>query len=173
MITKRAKKVLTITALCACVSGGVFGGAFWYVAKQGDVLQERAQAVADNATQAQTYQALERLLEESVDERNQLQTYILNESATIDFLSDIETIAAQSGVVITTDTLTVTEATNFDTLLVQFTLEGETSDVAAVIQILETLPYKSHVDSLTIATRPDEEPPVTAVVQLAVSLAKI
>lgn len=173
MITKHAKKVATITAVSAILSGGMFGSSLWYVSSQGALLTERAQAVADHTTQAKTYQGLERLLDDSTNERQQLHEFILTEAATIDFLADIERVAAQSGVTITTDTLTVAEAKSFNTLTVQFSIEGEAGPVAAMIQILETLPYKSYVDSLSLTTRSSATPPVTAVVRLAVSLANI
>lgn len=175
MITARAKKIVVVAAVCGIASVTGFAGALYYVSGQGVVLRERAQAVADHAIQQQTYEALASLLESTKTERDELNQYILTEDETIDFLAEIEGMAAAEGVLITTDALTVIEVkdTDFNTLKINLSLAGQPSAMLTVLQILETLPYMSYVNKLSLDTTPIAETGITAKVELMVTLAKI
>ncbi len=175
MVTTRAKKILGIAIMCGVSSVAGFAGALYYVSGQGVVLRERAQAVADHAIQQQTYESLASLLETTKAEREELNHYILTEDETIDFLAEIEALAAAEQVLITTDALTVVEKkdTSFNTLKVNLSLVGSPVAVQTVLQILETLPYMSYVNMLTIDQSMQNDAGVTAKVELMVTLAKL
>lgn len=170
MLTPRAKRIVVVASVCGIISVASFAAAFVYVAKQGATLRERAQAVANHAVQQQTYQALAALVTSTKDDREELYRYLVTEAETIDFLAEIEGLAATKGVTITTDTLTVEEGKDFNTLKINLTLAGEERPIHDVIQILETLPYMSYINRLKLSTDPAGV--VTGTVELRVMLAK-
>jgi hypothetical protein len=170
MITKRAKRLVVVATICGFVSVAAFGAAFVYVSVQGKMLRERAQAVADHAVQQQTYQALATLLTSTQREREELMQYVLTEDATIDFLAEIESMAAAEGVTITTDALTVENGKDFNTLKASFSLEGDAAAIHAVVAIMETLPYMSYINRLELNRGVEAD--ATATVELWVMLAK-
>lgn len=172
MVTKRAQKLAIIALLAGLGSMGAFAGSLYYVYVQGVSLQARAQAVADHATQEQTYAQLAGLLESSAAERSELGTYILTESETIDFLAEIESLEAVGGTSINPDSLTVVDGKEYNTLLVELTVEGQEPAVFAVVQILEQLPYVSYLNQITISRDLAVPDTVVAKLQLAVTLAK-
>jgi hypothetical protein len=175
MITKHAKR-MCITAsvlfVVVCIS---FVFACWYLYTQSTLLHERAQLVADNSLRQQAHYKLGQTLESTTIERDTLRTYILTESGAIDFLSDVETDAAQIGVVLKTDTLKPTSGKVYDTLTVQFTISGTEAAVHTMVQALETLPYQSHISKLSITNTAETEAVksiTTGVVELVISLLK-
>ncbi len=150
MITARAKKVMVVAVVCGVASVVSFAGAFMYVIGQGKTLREQAQAVADHAVQQKTYEALAALVASTKTDREEMQHYVLTEDETITFLADTEAMATAQGVTISTDALTVVNGKDFNTLKVNFTLEGDARSVHAVIQVLETLPYMSYINRLSL-----------------------
>ncbi len=172
MVTKRAQKLAIIALLTGVGSMVAFAGSLYYVYIQGVSLQTRAQAVADHATQEQTYAQLTALLESSAIERRELATYILTESDTIGFLAEIESLELQGGIDITANSLTPVDGKEYNVLLVDLSVEGSDAAVFEVVQILEQLPYMSYVDKITIARDPMVPDSVVATLQLAVTLAK-
>lgn len=173
MFTVRAKKVSVFALVLLVLSLVGLVLALTYIVKLGTTLIEHAQTVADHNARQQTYEELQSLSNRTATDRSALQTYILSEDETIDFLATIESMAVTQGVTLETNTLSVVEGGTFNTLKVNFSITGQEDDVRRMISILETLPYPSTIERLGITWGTNEQlDQVSSVVDLAVSLQK-
>lgn len=82
-----------------------------------------------------------------------LRSYVLlSEADAITFLSKVESLAAASGVSIRTVELKEEKINDpsFNELAATFSLRGENEAVERTIKLLEVLPYRSHIERLTL-----------------------
>lgn len=122
-----------------------------YVQNKGDELLNQTKEIADFEAREQTYRDLERLVDDTQLDRDELRAHILTEDETIDFLATIEQIAIEQGVELTTDSLQVTEEKGlFDTLSIAYTIEGSKERVETMLLLLETLPYHAFISDLSL-----------------------
>ncbi len=181
MLTKRSKQIGVLAVLSTMTALVVVGGGFYWVLQQGNALSEQAQAVADYANRESTYHTLEQILTDTAIQRIELEKYTLTESDTIDFLTSMESMAQLYGVLLTTDALNVAEGKGkevFDTLHINMTMTGSEAAVMSVLKILETLPYASRIEGMTVQyghfkSGETGTADVRASVQLAVSILSV
>lgn len=115
-------------------------------------LRDRVQAIATDKAQEEERYETERLLEETQDERAALSYFVLTEGSVINFITDIEKIAASLGLEFNTQTITPEETKdkNFDELSMKFSFSGTQSSVEKMISVFETIPHHSYIRELNL-----------------------
>jgi hypothetical protein len=163
--------ILIIACLYLLAAGAVMAWFLYMVFSSGIELQKRVDMIANKNAKVKMYTGLERVIETSVSEREELATYVLTQGGTSNFLTSIEAVAANVGVSLTTQSLTVVpQKSKFDELSVEFIIAGSEASVSRMLSVLEALPYHSRVQKLAFAKMETGE--VRASVGLTVSLAK-
>lgn len=172
MITQHTKNI-TIIATLFCV-GTVSGLVFFliHIHQAGAKLNELSAVIANSDAQRQQNIELQRLLKETSDERMQLESLLLTENETIVFLTEIENIARNYNVAVTTKSLQVVaeEKGGRDNLVIQFEIEGTDSSAKKFIRLLEELPYASQLTQLKITKTKDGENTFSGTIELSLSL---
>lgn len=151
MITKQTKFiggtaaalfVLVIVALVVAV---------YSILVQGERLQNQMALLADVTAQQQRAGEVDRILEASGADREELATLFLTEADTIDFLATIEEAARNRGIELTTESLKVEEPKDEPAVLViNFTFSGQPAEVREFITLLESVPYGSYLTDLQV-----------------------
>lgn len=172
MMDTRTKIILGVAILYVCASLM----SIWWVTHAtnvaGKTLAEYTQVIADKIAQDQTYSELKKLVSETEAEREQLATYVLSESNTITFLADIEAVSVKKGVDLTIDSLDVAVTKgDFDNLVIPMSITGDAQLVQHMIEVLEKIPYHSHLESLHFS-RASNASDATLRVTLVVSIEK-
>ncbi len=124
------------------------------ISDSGEELELRMEVVGSNKVIQDRYDNLQVILRESAAERTQLSDYLLTEGKTINFLSEIEGLARQLGVEVVTDSLTVNSLPNpdFQTVDLKLRASGGKASITRFISLLETLPYYSSLNSLSLSS---------------------
>ncbi len=139
-----------VTAVCA-VTIVFFAGALYMLSQKKEALSISVAQIATARARESELAALARLVDSTQSERVELHTRVLGEEGVIDFLSLIETLAKEQGVVLITKALTVEDAPpSFESLKVTLSLSGSNDALLHVLEILEVLPYQASVVSATV-----------------------
>ena len=80
--------ILATTYLLVAVAGVAW--MLYEVSASGSALKERVAAIADKNAKVKAYTELSQLMEDTQGERTELQQYVLTESQTSRFLTDVE-----------------------------------------------------------------------------------
>lgn len=154
----------TRTKIVALISLGIFIAAliayaffFRMVAEHKENLMAERIRAAEAEMQRKALSQLEAAVASSVEDREKIRKFILEEEDIIEFLSRIETTARAQGVSITTDNLTVSEKNpDFEELQVTLRVEGSFDGVVRMLRILEELPQQSSLTQVGL-TRTTKE----------------
>lgn len=133
-------------------------GAVWFyhlVSLQLTEYTEQVQLLVDAEAVDQTTAALANDLEASVTERAELENYILDVVQIAQFLETVERYAAQKNLTIASNSLRTQEPDTVDasavaTVAVPYVLQGERSAVIEFLELMETLPYHSQIQSVRL-----------------------
>lgn len=149
-----SKRTLTNLIISASIFAIVVGGvlfAFFHVLHSSQTLEEQIAAVAAQTQQEETLLRLQRIAQNSVEARDELGSYfLLRESDSIAFLSEIETIAPTVGVDLETTGLVQITQDNKDWIQATFSITGSRENVQRFVQILENIPYVSRITSVNM-----------------------
>lgn len=151
MITQKTK-IFAVSAFLIFL-GSIVGISFigQYVQSKGEELKKQTKEIADFDARDQSYKELEKLVVSTQSDRDELDTYVLTEDETIDFLALIEQTAKKQLVELSTDSLKVTEEKGlFDTLVISYTVEGQKERVLSMLSLLETLPYHAFISNVSL-----------------------
>jgi hypothetical protein len=172
MVTKKTKIVGFASALFFGITCLVLLGMGRYIQTKGNELLQQSKEIANHEARTQKYNELEKLVEDTKENREELSTYVLTEDKTIDFLSIIEKIAVEQGVELVTDSLKVVEQDElFDTLVISFSVLGPKERAYTMLQIFETLPYHAFVSGISFVFDADAPAPTAeGTIELTVSL---
>lgn len=144
--------ILLLAALSA------FAGFTYIVSKKKGELEVQLQAAAAAKAHERELSSLVRVVKETQDEREELNTYMLTEGEIIGFLSLIETVAKEQGVELKTSQLTEQEASvTFERLNIRTLVSGPYAAVARTLAIFEELPYQSSLPNVALTKRDDEQ----------------
>lgn len=152
-MSDRTKTNLIIAIVSFVVTAAAVFFVIVYVTGQGTVLQEQIKALEEQSTQEASLLRLKRIAEESTDDRALVGSFFLQqESDSIDFLNQIETLAPQVGVSLQTRGLDQIndKTTKTDWVEVSFTFSGSRASVQRFIEILETVSYISRVTNIEL-----------------------
>jgi len=126
------------------------------ISAEGTLLREQVAAMNAEQAQRDALNRLERMADESTDDRASLVSHFLQqESDSINFLNQIESLAPSAGVSLQTDSLQkITDPETSSTWIeVGFTFSGSKENVQKFVSVLEHVPYLSHITSLKLAAR--------------------
>lgn len=130
--------------------------AVYKIIADGEMLKEQVTVLATEQAQENSYYRLQKINEDSKDERALLGSYFLRQSSdSIDFLNKVEELAPQAGVNLVTETLEdiADKKTGTKWIEVEFSFSGSQADVERFVQILERLPYYSQISSASLRAR--------------------
>lgn len=151
MIHRRTKIIALIAALLFSGALLVYAGFTVLLVKHKETLRAEHAAIADSKMQKESLAALEGIVRDSAEERETLHGYILEDEHVIDLLSLIETVAAEQGATLKTNTLTKTPIdVTFEELRLTVLVEGQFDRIMAVLMLLETLPQQSMIKGVTL-----------------------
>lgn len=151
-----ALKLLTISLLLLALSSAAAWYMFYQQEKNGEAI--RASWASLKAwEELQNSASAGRADEDAADERRLQSLVISAEGETVEFLAFIDELSAKSGALITATGLKVekTPEARFDNLSATFSIQGERSTVERLIRVFESLPYRSHVTSLSLTRNAD------------------
>lgn len=147
MTTKRTQSIFYTTVVFFVVAVSIIIVVFFQMKGMADSYQEQQVLVQQNAMQEQAHNNLARVVEESQAERTQLREYILTESDTISFLTEIEQLAKTRGILLHTKELSEEsiDGSEFENLRISFDVEGSLAQLEGLIRLFESLPYHGKV----------------------------
>lgn len=152
MHISKSKRIAAISLLFFVCSVSVAFLVLNMIKQDGAQLEEQMELVQTNRLIESKYSELQTILDQSEDERNRLGEYLLTEDKTVRFLSEIESVAKKMGLQLTTDSLTVSPFPNqtFQKIDLRLRAVGPKDDLLLFISALETLPYYSRVEALSL-----------------------
>jgi hypothetical protein len=127
--------------------------------------------MATELAQQDSFFRLQRLAENTTNEREQIQDlFLVSNSDSIDFLNLVEGLAPQEGVQLSTEQVEEIQTAEGqpDWVKIDFTFSGSREAVENFVQIIETLPYVLRVDylSMNLTSGSEWRAEVTVKVQL-------
>lgn len=141
--------IIALVLFFGVVGTVTFG--FVQIMTNSSTLEQQIAAVAAQSEQEQELLRLQRLATNSQADRAELATYfLLRESDSISFLSQIETLAPTIGIELQTVGLEQVVQEQRNWIEVDFLASGSRLDVQNFIQILEIIPYVSRVTSVNL-----------------------
>lgn len=154
-MSKTTLRNLIISLAVFTVVVGVVMIVFFSVVKNSQILEEQIVAVAAQTQQEDALLRLQRIAQNSEAEREELASYfLLRESDSINFLSEIEAIAPTLSLGIETTSLVQVTQDNKDWVQASFGVTGTRDNVQDFIQLLENIPYVSRVTSVSLNGTP-------------------
>jgi hypothetical protein len=144
------RNLIISTAIFFTVGGGV---AFLFIGvlSGSEELEEQILALAAQTQQEEALLRLERIAQNSETERSELASYfLLRESDSISFLSEIETIAPRLGVDLETTSLRQVNQDSREWIEASMTARGSRVEVERFIEALEVIPFVSRVISINM-----------------------
>ena len=138
-----------LTGACA-----VFVGAWYSVERMESALYAARVASKQAEDERMQLAALEKLRNDTADERARLATYVVGDDQVIGYLAEVEGLAKRMGVTPTTReiaTRPIEGDAQFEELVVTEFLEGSSAALRDTIKRLETMPYQTRIDSMTLA----------------------
>ena len=168
--TVRILSILSAVFFIAAM--GVLCWFIYQVVSAGSQLTQRVEAIAAMNASLKANAELGVLMEETQEERAALSELVLTEERTSMFLTEIEDIAAQTGVGLSTRSLEVIEQKDevHNALSIQLHIEGRTDLVLLTLKLFEVLPYHSTVHTLNL--QKDADQTAQAQLELMVTLKK-
>lgn len=143
-------KITILSVVLFALGVGVFAFMWLQTQKQGDLLIVQLETISEQRAQEEAYFRLRRTAEESVEQREQLNSYFFseeNDKESIDFLNMIEGLAPEVGVLLETNSLDLVTDKDDDKQWVEmgFSFVGSHSRVQNFLVTLEELPYVSKI----------------------------
>ncbi len=155
-MSKSTIRNFIIASLLLILTAGSFGLVYIKIFDEEITLKEQLKAIKIGNDREQTFYRLSALATESQSDRKQVQGYFLPQaSESITFLSQVENLAPQNGVILKTDALEEgsDKKTKEKWIDASFTFSGARSDVERFIEILENMPYVARIDSVSLSVR--------------------
>lgn len=153
-MTKTTRTALIIALVGLLLAGAACTYLLLNIISKGDQLRVQIDALAAQNEQAAALLRLQRLAQETAAPREELESYfLLRESDSIAFLTEIETLAPKVGLALKTQSLKQVTHDGANWIEVTFTVTGQRTDVDNFVQILEIIPYVSQIQSVTMNGR--------------------
>jgi len=124
--------------------------------KQGKQLATQVETLAAQRAQEESFFRLQRIAEETKEERAELQShFLLNDSDIIDFFTEVESLAPQAGVELGGSSLEsiIDDTDSTQWVEVDLSFSGSQNRVKDFIKILEQLSYVSRLTSVNIQSQ--------------------
>jgi Tfp pilus assembly protein PilO len=145
---------LIISSVFLLVALGVFVYGLYTIEAANSRLTEQITALETNRAQEVMFQQMQRIADESEDNRMVLDAaFLAGEGESIDFLNTVETLARDVGLSFTTENLrkATDEDTGVEKLVVGFSYTGDYQTVTDFLATLENLSYIGAVTSFELS----------------------
>lgn len=151
-LSTRTKTVGIVSTIVFLVSGSTLAFLVYRIEHDAGELQQKAAALALREAQEKERLDTVRLLEDTLDERTELKSYILTEEGIINFLTDLEATAENQQLDFITQSITPLDTPDplFDQVSINLAFTGDQEDVSFLLKLLETLPYLSSLESVAV-----------------------
>jgi len=127
----------------------VFGTFFYMIIIKQKNVSSLSQELSTESKKEQRYRSLRRILADTVTDREKLNSYFVAPEKIVDFIEEIEALGTHTGAIVSFQAVNVK-----DTMLdLQFETEGNFSDTAYFLALLESLPIKLSFERLWITKR--------------------
>jgi hypothetical protein len=156
MSNSPTKKIFIFASLTLLAVGGIFIFLLYQIDKNGTRLEEQLILITERDQRETSFIRIRRMVQETEAERKIIDSaFFKDESDSIVFLGEIEKIATSIGIELSTESLDkVTEKDkNIEQIRMTFVYLGRKESALKFIKILETSPYHSWIDSLTLTSR--------------------
>jgi len=154
-MSKSSKTALVIALILLVVSTSAFAFTVLHINNQGQKLAEQQDALADDMALQSSYSNLQKVQQESQEDRGLLNSYFLaSNDEVIKLLNSLGDKATTTGV--TSEVVVkelVSEESDERWLDLNFTLSGSRQSVVNYIKILETLPYVVRTGSVSMTAK--------------------
>ncbi|MEY3783721.1 MAG: hypothetical protein RLZZ230_43 [Candidatus Parcubacteria bacterium] len=143
---------LIIGLLITIASAAAFSFTVYTVIQKGNKLSALVATLEEQKAQEDSYLYLQHLTENTQTERDELKKYFLvGESDSIDFLTQVESLAPQLDLTIkTSDLKKITDVEKVDWIEATFSFSGSQTNVYSFIKVLESLPYVLRLTSVNV-----------------------
>lgn len=142
-----------VIAFVAILSAGsIFAFMVFQVREEGKVLNAQTAVLGEQEAQESSYMRLQRISEETAQERANLRSYFLEqEGDSVDLLNYIDNLAVRSNVALQTKGLDLVDSERTSKWVkASFTIAGSEAHVRQFVEILETIPYVQRMTGLTL-----------------------
>ncbi len=151
-MTKPTITMLTVSLIYCVLFGGVLIYAYVSVSSQGQEVKRLELTMAEQNAKELAARSITEIISKTQDSRDKLSRYFVTEKDTINFITDIESLAASLGVSIETTSLEILPGQTGarGQLKTSFAVEGDRTAIKNFIKAIENLPYHSTVPELEI-----------------------
>ncbi len=150
-MSKTTLRNLIIALVLFCITGGGTVFFFTQILSNSQLLEEQIAAVDAQNQQEASLLRLQRLAQTSQSDREELSSYfLLRESDTISFLSEMELLAPSVGLSLETESLQQVSVGGKEWIQTKFNVAGSRQDIQNFAQILEIIPYVSRLTSVSM-----------------------
>ncbi len=157
-MNSRTKKILILSILAVSISTMACVFLLYQISTQGEKLENYLTILNEQSAQEESYIRISRLVQDTeADRKTVASAFFKDESDSIGFLGNIESIATAIGLELTTDELNkVTAEDKSEYIIMTFTYRGKKAVVQEFTTLLEHMPYHSWLESLYLqATNED------------------
>jgi Tfp pilus assembly protein PilO len=135
--------------LVTFVMMGILVFVFFQVKSKNEKSAEISQQINRKITQEGNLEALQKVIEETKEKRQQLKSYIVDESHIDEFVGWVENQGESVGVPIIINTVSLSN-TKKNTLAVSFSGSGSFDKVTKLVSLIEYSPYQVHIKNLSL-----------------------
>ncbi len=150
----RSKKYFYTSLVFLVISLCLLGGVLWYLNTKAETFGGILRTIAEQSMINEQFNSLSETVENSTTERDFLNEVIITgEAGVVEFLSNIDGLAAMYNVALETSALKVIEEEGqpFKQLSLTVAVEGSRGGVERFIKALEVLPYAKKITTLRIS----------------------
>lgn len=142
------KKKLIVALVLFLVLGATFFGTYLLVEEKHVELADARYRLATADDRSVKLKSLNRLLEETEDERMQLSALFVEEEAIVEYINSLESISLQSGTTLEITLVQIVEGDTegLDYLEVEMSAFGSWSQVYHFLSLLETIAYETLIN---------------------------
>lgn len=152
------KRKLNIILISAAASAVLLAGLYFYLlyvvrSNQNEILQKSMLNLSELENIQSNYSLYNKALEETQEERKDLDSFIVNKKSAADFISDIEKFAEHAGVQITKSVTLEKASPQAKDSFLHFSVraKGDIDDVFYFMLLEENMPYKLRFKKFAIA----------------------
>lgn len=157
--TAGTKKTVIFLSLAAVVFLSTYVCIFVYITQSAGILTgssgQLPSAILDNIKQV----AKEKILAETVDEQQKINSYILSDQDTVSFIEQIENLGKKADVTLEVDSIGTADLSGkqkdqWGYLTLQISTKGSWAHIFDSMMMLESLPYQVEISNVMVEREP-------------------
>lgn len=146
------QKLLLVNLIVGIIGVASLAGVLFYLRTDSVELKDLIHRFLTDQANKEKRIEITNLYEDSMAERGELGSYMLEQSSLIDFISEIEDMATKAGLQFETRSVEPDKAkkATFGYLTLGLTFSGEQERVLQMVRVLEELPYHGHINRVLL-----------------------